>query len=275
MKNITIYPILILLFSVLSWAQVINVKPGWQLLGATEDSASMCGFNSKCVKSVWTYDNGRWSSYEPALSSNTLSSIKKGVGFWVNMETCTDTNLSTNVTCQDVNVSSAEIINMIYSLQKSRYSVYESNQNLSKKLVSDVDKMKTRVETMASRVTYTIEKSYELIKLLSKSVEINSLYKNIFSTTTSYDTNTPYFIMSQLSNKNFLLVSSSTPIFSQYKTIKTSFSTPASLLVAWQRSIANYTKGNLYFNIYEILEDGITNRVSNTMFIPAKKMLTI
>jgi len=275
MKNITIYPIFVLLLSTLSCAQTINVKSGWQLLGATEDSASMCGFKASCVKSVWTYDNGVWSSYEPTSSSNTLSSITKGLGFWVNMKTCTDTTLSTNITCQDINISSTEVLNMTYTLQKSRFSVYESNQNLTNKLVTDIDKMKTKVEAMADRVTNSIEKSFELIKLLSKSVEINSAYKSIFSATTSYDTNTPYFIMSQLSNKNFILISSSTPIFSKYKTVKTAFSTPASLLIAWQRSITNYTKGNLYFNIYEILEDGTTNRVSNTMFIPAKKMLTI
>jgi len=275
MKQITIYPILLLLASALSWSQTVNVKSGWQLLGATEDSASMCGFTESCVSSVWTYDKGVWNSYEPTSSFNTITSIKEGSGFWVNMKECSDTVLSTNVTCKDINISSTEVLNMTYTLQKLRFNIYESNQNLTKKLVTDITRMKTKVEEMADRVTKSIEMSFELIKLLSKSVEINSAYKSIFSTTASYDTNTPCFIMNQLSNKNFILVSSSTPIFSKYRTIKTRFSSPTSLLIAWQQSIANYTKGNLYFNIYEILEDGTTNRISNTIFIPAKKILTI
>jgi len=95
MKKSLVTIISTLLITNFANAQVIDVKPGWNLLGATENISSLTAFSSDCTASLWTYGDGAWSTYVPGQSSNTLSSIAKGKGFWASMKSCSKTQLDT------------------------------------------------------------------------------------------------------------------------------------------------------------------------------------
>jgi len=174
-----------------------------------------------------------------------------------------------------ITLDSAVAIDTTFALQKSTVNVYQGDSDHTADVLEDVRRMSEKVDTMSDRVTTTIELSEGLVKTLAEDFSLNSAYSTQFSLNTSYDTNTPYFVMNAASTKNFLLLSSSTRLFVPKKTIKTYFNNPASLLVAWQRSMNNYTSGHLYMNIYEVQTDGTSQRVGNGVLIPADKMKSI
>ena len=68
--------------------QTLNIKEGWQLLGATQD-INATAFNNTCVDFVWAYNNA-WAVHVANGQSitlpsniNTLTTIQTGKGFWV------------------------------------------------------------------------------------------------------------------------------------------------------------------------------------------------
>ena len=74
-------------------AYQINLKQGWQLLGALEDINVTKVFNNSNINAVWYYSDGKWYTYLPNNSTlmqnlpeniGKLSFLHKGVGFWVN-----------------------------------------------------------------------------------------------------------------------------------------------------------------------------------------------
>lgn len=172
-------------------------------------------------------------------------------------------------------VSSKLARDTTYSLQKLAVNVYEGDKNVTKSLMSDTRSMAEKVTAMAEDVNKTIDLSANIVKILAKEFTLNSDYSSQFFVNSSYDMDHPCFTLSAATNKNFFLVASSARLFPEKKTIKTFFNTSASLLVAWQRTLSNYTSGNLYLNIYEITADGRVQRVGNGLMIPASKMQTM
>jgi len=64
----------------------IEIKPNWQLLGAVKD-IHISTFDNFDIESVWIYSNSEWKHYGirgKNSSFETISSISKGQGFWVN-----------------------------------------------------------------------------------------------------------------------------------------------------------------------------------------------
>lgn len=189
------------------------------------------------------------------------------------LSSCGSSGSANNTTPTDL--INDDVTYMTFNLQIPAVKVYEGDSNLSIKLVDNMNLIKDKVETMADKATRTIELSNDLVQLLVKETVINSSYTSTFSTNTAYDLNTPFFAISLASTKHFFLVSSSSRLFVEKSTIKTYFNNSTSLLTAWQRSIENYTSGHLYFNIYELQDDGTQVRVSNSMFIPETKVLNL
>lgn len=92
---------LTLLSSSILLAQYIDLKSGWNLIGAKE-TISKSSLNKSCINLVYTYENGSWKEYyrrntsslpstpttfvPPQIdksTSATFSSLSKGQGFWV------------------------------------------------------------------------------------------------------------------------------------------------------------------------------------------------
>jgi hypothetical protein len=65
------------------YAQTIQVNNNWQLLGAIDDISDMAHFKTSCVDIVWTFTDGKWNSFKPSLTANTISQIVSGTGFWI------------------------------------------------------------------------------------------------------------------------------------------------------------------------------------------------
>ena len=74
----TLFIIFLLLFSIN--AQILNVKDGWSLFGATEDMA-LKTIDFKCTTSVFTYKNAKWNSFKVGESNNF--NVNKASGFWL------------------------------------------------------------------------------------------------------------------------------------------------------------------------------------------------
>ena len=101
--------LLLLLLKVAVFGQILHLKPGWQLLGASEDIDPHI-FSQKCIKFVWSYDAKEgWKvyindnkTYDLPFDIMQLSLIKRGSGFWVESRYSCDINGST-ITSQDLN----------------------------------------------------------------------------------------------------------------------------------------------------------------------------
>ncbi|MDF1879957.1 hypothetical protein JHD50_01355 [Sulfurimonas sp. MAG313] len=185
-------------------------------------------------------------------------------------ESPTTTTTTTTSTVTDLTLENAT--DLTFSVQKTIAAVYTTDYNLSKKLVNDLDNMKDKVESMSLAVTQSIENAEDVVSILAKTPTINAGYTSLFSVSSSYNSSTPAFAyLVSTSPKNFFLVSSKSRLFTEGNTIKTYFKNSAALLVAWKRSINNHSSGHLYFNIYELKDSGVEQRVSSSMFIPASK----
>ena len=77
----------------------MKTKIGWQLLGAVEPISSLTIFEERCVNSIFTYKNGKWSEYGfngkySGYDKNIIDTINIGKGFWLNGN---DDNCSVNL----------------------------------------------------------------------------------------------------------------------------------------------------------------------------------
>ena len=94
--------LLLILLKVVIFGQVLHLKSGWQLLGASEDIDPHT-FTQKCAKFVWSYDiKDGWKvyiddnqTYSFPFDISQISLIKKGRGFWVKAKNSCDINSST------------------------------------------------------------------------------------------------------------------------------------------------------------------------------------
>ncbi|MBN1904400.1 MAG: C10 family peptidase [Deltaproteobacteria bacterium] len=69
----------------------IDLSPGWNLVGYNSDTPSTPGATFSTITgkyhSVWSFINGEWRYYNPSdTGSSTLSEIKPGGGYWINMK---------------------------------------------------------------------------------------------------------------------------------------------------------------------------------------------
>ena len=101
--KITIVLGLLAIFNILH-AQIIQVAPKWQLIGAVED-INVSKFDGKCVNFIWKYSsNDGWklhiandNSYDTSSNFTIFNDvINKGEGFWIkgNDSNCTITTLN-------------------------------------------------------------------------------------------------------------------------------------------------------------------------------------
>ena len=77
----------------------MKIKSGWQLLGTVEPISSLTIFEERCVNSIFTYKNGKWSEYGfngkySGYDKNIIDTINIGKGFWLNGK---DDNCSVNL----------------------------------------------------------------------------------------------------------------------------------------------------------------------------------
>jgi len=88
MKNLFI--VIILFFHMSLMAYEMKTKGGWQLLGAVEPISNLTIFEDRCINSIFTYKNKKWTEYGSSGSFNSYNSsvmneiIEKGDGFWIN-----------------------------------------------------------------------------------------------------------------------------------------------------------------------------------------------
>jgi len=82
-------------------AYEMEIKSGWQLLGAVEPINMLTIFEERCVNSIFTYKNNEWSEYSfrngkySVYDINIIDTINKGEGFWING--ASDDNCSVNL----------------------------------------------------------------------------------------------------------------------------------------------------------------------------------
>ena len=105
--------VLTMSISSIVYAQEIEIKTGWQNIGATED-LNITKFDNSCVEYIWRYDNTdlynpQWKihiangqTYE--YNGEFISSIKKGDGIGV----YGNSSCSVDAKFQDVNLSSEQ-----------------------------------------------------------------------------------------------------------------------------------------------------------------------
>ncbi len=80
----------------LLYGESINVKSGWQLIGADRDIDVTNFDDSKCMDYIWVYDQNKWKLHlitKEFISKNPfddIDMIKKGEGFWakINSDNC-------------------------------------------------------------------------------------------------------------------------------------------------------------------------------------------
>ncbi len=72
----------LLILSIFSYSQNIEVTQKWKLLGTSEKIDDLSAFNRECLKSIWSYKDDNWQFYKPNATSN-LKSLDKEQGFWI------------------------------------------------------------------------------------------------------------------------------------------------------------------------------------------------
>ncbi len=70
--------------------KLIPLVAGWNLVGYNGASPQSIRQAiepiSTLVESVWSWNNGRWHSFGPTRSVNSLNKLEPGVGYWINMK---------------------------------------------------------------------------------------------------------------------------------------------------------------------------------------------
>jgi len=166
-------------------------------------------------------------------------------------------------------------IDFSLTLHDTLIQTYQSDTDLTTALMQETYHMMESFEQMADSVTTSNALTAEFINMLTKEQTFNEGYNTLFTVNPTYGFSSSYFTMTSFDvNKNYMLVSSSTRLFVPETTIKTLFNDNSSLNAAWQRSIDSHTAGNMYLNIYEIEEDGTTQRAGTAAIIPATVLAT-
>ncbi len=127
---------LVLSFSLLN-AQVMDLKPGWQLLGATEDMSTKAFDDSGCVDFVWKYTDQKWQLHiangkKYKYDGPTFDTLKKWEGFWVkaSKECQVDTNTTQNNdndNNNNQNGNSEEVSKALTRINEIRHEVFQDN----------------------------------------------------------------------------------------------------------------------------------------------------
>jgi len=125
--------------STISYAQTISITSGWQLLGTTDTVSNMANFSSSCATSVYTYNNGAWSTYSPTSSSNTISSIDKAKGFWVNGSSSCTLDLSATTTSTVSSTTTTRTYAIVDTNQLKCYSSTKGTTEACSKKGYDAD----------------------------------------------------------------------------------------------------------------------------------------
>ncbi len=156
------------------------------------------------------------------------------------------------------------------TLQGTLIHAYNGDLDLSTELIEDTRLMMDSFVKVSDSVITSQTLAAEFIVLLTKEHAFNDTYSGTFSRNPTYSTSSAFFTMNTISTvKTYMLVSSSTRLFVPETTIKTLFHDNSSLDMAWQRSIDNHRKGNMYLNIYEIEADGTVQRAGIPAIVPA------
>ncbi len=70
--------------------KLISLAVGWNLVGYNgafaQSIRQAIAPISTLVESVWSWNNGRWHSFGPTRSANSLTKLEPGVGYWINMK---------------------------------------------------------------------------------------------------------------------------------------------------------------------------------------------
>jgi hypothetical protein len=110
--------IMALLYKVDLAAYEFNLKNDWNLVG-TSENIELQAFDKDCITTIWTFDD-KWTSYTPN-STNTISSIAGGKGFWVKANsTC---SINTDEVVDDSVIQPAEQSDLYTILAGNTYYV--------------------------------------------------------------------------------------------------------------------------------------------------------
>lgn len=123
MKKSLVATTLLCLFSTTTFSQEINVKTGWQLLGAIND-INLSKFDNTCVDYLWKYipnkqNEGKWQLH---ISNNNtynyqgemISSLNKEDGFWLYANSDCSINLDTSTITQTITLDKNMLVNKIF-----------------------------------------------------------------------------------------------------------------------------------------------------------------
>ena len=75
--------ILLIILSIFSYSQNIELNQKWKLLGTSEKIEDVSVFNRDCLKALWSFKDDNWYIYKPNDKSSNLNSLDKEQGFWV------------------------------------------------------------------------------------------------------------------------------------------------------------------------------------------------
>ncbi len=154
------------------------------------------------------------------------------------------------------------------NIQRTIISTFVTDVNTTDALIKNSYSMMDSSKKMATNITNNIELINTLMLSFTQKFTLQSEYVSTFSSVLNFDRLTPYLIFSTTEySKNYLLFSSSTPMFLNQQTVKTLFNTPLSLVTAWQRAIEFSGDKNLFLNIYEVNSNGSTHSIGSTFMI--------
>ena len=81
--------------STFSFSQMLDIKKGWNLLGATEN-ITLNNAKFICVNSIFIYRNNNWIAFH-TNQNNEIISINQGEGFWVYSYDACEENTTNNI----------------------------------------------------------------------------------------------------------------------------------------------------------------------------------
>jgi len=166
-----------------SYAYEIEVKEGWNLLGAVEQVEDMSIFDGHNFttkdkpepESVWTYSNDKWnrySSYNKDINFKDITSIKKGEGFWFySLEARAIKVKKINFTLEESNITLL-----------SNFKEFNSSKNFE--LIRDQERF-SKLYQMSSADVLTINFETNTILALIAG-EQNSGYRSVISAIKKY-----------------------------------------------------------------------------------------
>jgi len=165
----------------------------------------------------------------------------------------------------DTNIS-LQVANLTLDVHKNRLAT-------TTKLLNDANITLNAIDRVNSALANTLDISTQMLNKVAEPFEMSNSSSNPFGLATTFNSNTAAFTILKPLTRKYILVSSQSRFFPDNQSIKTLFTTPATLTNAWNRAITEADKNkNLYVTILMLEDNATITNLTNGLLIKSSQL---